>query len=107
VVRDPGLTAVFAPEREIRDYCEVPLQYTDVDGQTVYGIIDRLRVGPERILLIDYKTHRVADEAAARRVAEGYAAPMALYAEGVRRLWPGRTVESRLLFTHIRKLVEG
>jgi ATP-dependent helicase/nuclease subunit A len=105
VVRDPELAMVFAPVREIRDHCEVPLQYTDTDGRTVYGIIDRLRVGPERILLIDYKTHRVADEAAARRVAQGYAAPMALYAEGVRRLWPGRTVERRLLFTHIRKLV--
>jgi ATP-dependent helicase/nuclease subunit A len=107
VVRDPGLAAVFAPAPGTRDYCEVALQYTDADGQAVYGIIDRLRVGPERILLIDYKTHRVTDEAAARRLAEGYAAPMALYAEGVRRLWPGRTVESRLLFTHIRKMVKG
>jgi len=105
VLAEPGLAAVFAPAPDCVDYCEVPLQYTAADGRTVYGIIDRLRVGRERILLVDYKTHRVADEAAARQVAEVYAAPMALYAEGVRRLWPGRTVEARLLFTHLRALV--
>lgn len=105
VVADPGLAAVFGPAPGCVDYCEVPLQYTAADGRTVYGIIDRLRVGPERILLIDYKTHRVTDETAARQVAEAYATPMALYAEGVCRLWPGRVVEARLLFTHLRTLI--
>ncbi|WP_018231935.1 UvrD-helicase domain-containing protein [Thioalkalivibrio thiocyanodenitrificans] len=107
VVADPALAAVFAPQPGTRDYNEVPLQYTHADGRTVYGIIDRLRVTEERVLLVDYKTHRVADYAAARRLAERYAAPMALYAEGVRRLWPGRTVQGLLLFTHIRKVVKG
>lgn len=105
VISEPSLAPVFSPVPEVRDFCEVPLQYLDAEGRTVYGIIDRLRVGPERILLVDYKTHRVADEAAARRVAKAYALPMKLYAEGVRRLWPGRTVVTRLLFTHIRVLV--
>jgi ATP-dependent helicase/nuclease subunit A len=105
VLAAPALAAVFAPRADSCDYCEVPLQYTAPDGRTVYGIIDRLRVGPDRILLVDYKTHRVADEDHARRVAEVYREPMALYAEGVRRVWPGREVESRLLFTHLRALV--
>ncbi|OOG23871.1 DNA helicase UvrD [Thioalkalivibrio denitrificans] len=105
VLAAPALADVFEPRDRSLDYCEVPLQYTAPDGRTVYGIIDRLRVTPEHILLVDYKTHRVADEQQARRVAQAYAEPMVLYAEGVRRLWPGREVECRLLFTHIRVLV--
>lgn len=83
---------------------ETPILYARAD-QTVYGIIDRLVWHNDEILLLDYKTHRIT-RAEVASVASRYRPQLALYAEGVRRLWPGKRVRPFVIFTACREAVE-
>ncbi len=60
----------------------------------ISGKIDRIAVGPEKVLLIDYKTgsHPSA-------IPPAYVTQMTLYRALVQKLYPGRAVEAALLFT--------
>ncbi|MGF1643746.1 MAG: UvrD-helicase domain-containing protein [Thiotrichales bacterium] len=79
-------------------YNEVPITYR-IGERTVHGVIDRLIVTPERLVLIDYKTQRNSDAVTRRQLADRYREQLRLYAEGLRRLWPARPLEAGLLFT--------
>ena len=94
----PALALLFDRRRFQCAYNEVPVQYADGE-RLVHGIIDRLVDDGERVLVIDYKTHRLETTEAAT-LAAAFAPQMRLYAEAVRRLWPGRRVCSILVFTH-------
>jgi ATP-dependent helicase/nuclease subunit A len=83
---------------------EVPLHYPH-NGCTVYGLIDRLVLKDDEVIIVDYKTHRQA-AGNLPTLAAHYAGQMAYYAAGVRRLWPGRRVRSLLLFTAAGQTVE-
>jgi ATP-dependent helicase/nuclease subunit A len=83
---------------------EVPLHYPH-NGCTVYGLIDRLVLKDDEVIIVDYKTHRQA-AGNLPALAAHYAGQMAYYAAGVRRLWPGRRVRSLLLFTAAGQTVE-
>jgi len=100
----PELALLFDPRRYVRARNEVPLQYFR-DGQLVYGIIDRLVIREDTVLVIDYKTHRRAAPDTLAELAGGYREQMRLYAEGVARLWPGLVVKPYLLFTACNALV--
>lgn len=104
VVQDPALAPIFDATHCERAYAEVPLQYC-ADGVLVDGIVDRLLLHTADVHVIDYKTHAIgADQAEA--TAQPYRDQLALYAEGARRLWPGRRVRASVLFTHCRTLVD-
>jgi ATP-dependent helicase/nuclease subunit A len=86
--------------------CEMPILYEQADVG-VYGVIDRIILRDDAIWLIDYKTHRVDahDTPAINALAASYRTQMQLYQDGVKLLWPGRIVNSALLFTAIARLV--
>ncbi|MDX9767106.1 MAG: 3'-5' exonuclease, partial [Ectothiorhodospiraceae bacterium] len=99
----PALAELFDPARFERAWNEVPLLYSD-GARRVHGSIDRLIDDGDRLLIVDYKTHRIgagAEDAVAARYHEA----LALYARGVQRLWPQRRVETALVFTATRRLV--
>lgn len=84
---------------------EVPLIYTDSkSGRTVHGIIDRLVIKDDSIIIIDYKTHQSAN---INDIAAQYREQMQYYVEGIRLLWPDRKVTSWLYFTHSQQAVES
>ena len=99
VFGDSSLSHLFDPANYLSAYNEVALNHRTDDGQTVYGIIDRLVVAEDVIWLVDYKTHRTNDAPELAELAEHYRAQMESYRAGVTRLWPGRTVRAGLLFT--------
>ncbi|WP_048647197.1 double-strand break repair helicase AddA [Nitratireductor soli] len=66
--------------------------------RTVSGKIDRLAVTGDAVLIVDYKTNRPAPETL-DRAPQAYVAQLALYAELLKPLYPGRTVRAALLFT--------
>lgn len=103
VITAPELAGLFDPGRYERALNEVPLLYTGPEGR-VHGVIDRLLLLRERALIVDYKTHRTAGAQERAALCERYRPQLELYAEGVRRLFPGRRVEAALLFTHERRL---
>ena len=100
-VQDEALSGIFHPDAETRVYREVPL--TRLDGeQQEFGIIDLLLVGPDRVRIIDFKTHRAGEPGdLARRHRE----QMERYARCAQAIYPERSVECSLLLTASRTLL--
>ncbi|MDE2007978.1 MAG: PD-(D/E)XK nuclease family protein, partial [Rhodospirillales bacterium] len=76
---------------------EVPLTGT-IGNAVIGGLVDRLAVTPERILIADYKTNRrpPADPA---RAPVAYLRQMAAYRAVLRGALPGRRCEAFLVWT--------
>jgi ATP-dependent helicase/nuclease subunit A len=101
----PDLGMLFDPQHYLQARNEVPIQYFQGD-ELVYGIVDRLVLHEDAVLVIDYKTHRRATPDTLAELADAYRGQMQLYREGVARLWPGLAVKPYLLFTACNTLVE-
>jgi ATP-dependent helicase/nuclease subunit A len=71
----------------------------------VSGRIDRLAVTPQSILIVDYKTNRVAPRDLAE-VSVDYVAQLAVYRHILRHAWPGRAIGAALLYTAAPRLIE-
>ena len=72
-------------------------------GMRVSGRVDRLRVTPERVLVVDFKTNRPSPD----RIEDAdpaYLSQMAVYAAVLRSVFPGRRVEAALVWTDGPKL---
>lgn len=74
-------------------------------GEAVFmsGRIDRLVIGPERVLVIDYKSNRPAPDTAEEAAAD-YQRQMAGYVALLRQIYPDKSVEAALLWTDGPKL---
>lgn len=95
----------FDPARCRRAWNEVPILYRNGERE-VYGVIDRLILRDSEVVLLDYKTHSEAAPENIDALAESHRAQMRQYAEGVRRLWPGRKVRAIIFFTACGAAVE-
>lgn len=98
VIAHPGLRDWFDPARYERALNEVPICY-EQEGRVVYGVMDRVVITAESCIVIDYKTHHQAADGNLGGLAAPYREQMRLYAEGARRLWPGKRIQTYLLFT--------
>jgi ATP-dependent helicase/nuclease subunit A len=80
---------------------------SDQDGQLrpVSGSIDRLVIGEEEVLAIDYKTN-VKAPAPSDLVSQvpDYCAQMAVYADLLATLFPGKAIRCALLWTNLPRL---
>ncbi|MFL6650713.1 MAG: UvrD-helicase domain-containing protein [Sulfurifustaceae bacterium] len=103
VIDTPALAHFFDGHRYDEARNEVAVLY-HANGNSVMGIIDRLLIAPDRLVLVDYKTDRTESGDFSALVSR-YTPQLRLYAEGVRRLWPGRSIEAVLLFTQARMSV--
>ena len=97
--------ALFAPDHYERAYSEVPLVYTDA-GRTVYGIIDRLVCYPDKILIVDYKSHRLSRNDELLAAAQPYVEQLYLYANGVQQIYPDKPVHCQILFTALPQCID-
>ncbi|MEO1291851.1 MAG: double-strand break repair helicase AddA [Pseudomonadota bacterium] len=66
----------------------------DLGPGEVHGVIDRLVVEPERVLIVDFKTGIVSEAP-----PEAYLRQLAVYAQALRHLYPDRPVDTALLWT--------
>lgn len=82
---------------------EVPLAARLGDAPLV-GVIDRLVVQRQRILAVDYKTNAVVP-ASARDVPEGILRQMGAYGAALEQIYPGRKVETAILWTRTAQLM--
>ncbi len=105
LINDTTLGWLFVPGKKVATYNEIGIQYR-LNGQIVNGVIDRLIKTEKELHIIDYKSHRIADETRIQQLTRHYQPQLALYHEGVNRLWTGYRVRSYLLFTHSRRLIE-
>ncbi len=102
VLADPGFAAVFGPGSR----AEVPIvgRLTGADGTPieVSGRIDRLVIGPEEILVVDFKT----DPEPPPAPTGGQVAQLAVYVALLGRLHPGRRIRAAILWTALPRLDE-
>lgn len=84
---------------------ELPLLYQDKSG-LVHGVIDRMVLAGDELILVDYKTHPNATAANVQTLAQSYVRQMQLYRDGIQRLWPNKRIRRLLLFTGCRETVE-
>ncbi|HET9122659.1 MAG TPA: 3'-5' exonuclease, partial [Acidiferrobacteraceae bacterium] len=106
LLSDPRWRHWFDPAQYERAHNEISIAYQTPAG-AVTGTLDRLIVTADVVTILDYKTHRNLDPAAAAQVAVEYQPQMQRYVEGVRRLWPHRVCRSYLLFTAIPQAIES
>jgi ATP-dependent helicase/nuclease subunit A len=99
----PRFASLFAPGSRP----EVPV-VGRVGGSEVHGVVDRLVVGPQEILIADYKTNRPAPASVAEAVQRhpGYVRQLALYRAVLSRLYPGRAVRAAIMWTDTSDLME-
>lgn len=83
---------------------EVSVSYMEGDI-LVHGIIDRVIIRDTHVDIVDYKTHRLAQEDIAG-ISARYHEQLILYARAAAQLWPILPVRAWLLFTASRQLVE-
>ena len=95
---DPGLAEVFAGLAEASIAAEVP------GLGTVMGAIDRLIVEEGRVLAVDFKSNQTVPDAP-RGVPEGILRQMGAYAAALGAVYPGRTVETAILWTRAGTLM--
>ncbi|MBL0924961.1 MAG: double-strand break repair helicase AddA [Sphingomonadaceae bacterium] len=82
---------------------EVPL--AAVVGETVVtGRVDRLIVEPDRVRVVDFKTGRAVPDDALGVIAP-HLRQMAHYVAALGVIFPGRSIEASLLFTHAPRLI--
>ena len=99
VLKMPEWSEIFST----RALAEVPLAAT-VEGQVIAGTIDRLLVTRDRVLVVDFKTARRPPE----RVEDMPVATlrqMAAYVAALAVIYPGRSVEAAVLYTHAPRLI--
>lgn len=89
LLSDPELRfAFYRDSRDIQCKTEVPI-YFEKEKKDVSGYIDRLLIEPDTITIIDFKTGEDKKE---------YKHQMQLYAQGIKKIYPGRSVSAYLIF---------
>ena len=73
-------------------------------GGAAHGIIDRLIVGPDHVLAVDFKTNRVVP-AAPEDIPEGILRQMGAYETTLAAIYPECAVETAILWTREARLV--
>ncbi len=105
VVTHDAFKVWFDPRHYRQAHNELPVLYRHAD-RYVSGVIDRVVITDDRIVLIDYKTHGGAQPRNVAQLAETAGQQLRWYAEAARRLWPGKTLRGYVLFTACREAVE-
>ncbi|MRX49837.1 double-strand break repair helicase AddA [Paracoccus sp. S-4012] len=100
----PHLSEVFTPRAGEDILREVPLTAPLPGLGILSGTVDRLVVGPDRILAIDYKSNAEVP-ARPEDTPEGILRQMAAYRAALAAIWPGRRVETAILWTRTRVLM--
>jgi ATP-dependent helicase/nuclease subunit A len=93
VIGDARFAAAFGPQSR----AEAPI-VGEAAGKSVRGVVDRLAIDGDRVLVLDFKTDRPAPQKV-ENAPDDYVLQLALYRDVLRRIFPGKTVECALLWT--------
>ncbi|SEM50505.1 DNA helicase/exodeoxyribonuclease V, subunit A [Gemmobacter aquatilis] len=99
VIRAPELAALFTPDA----LAEVAITASH-DNQPLSGAIDRLIVREDRVLAVDYKSNALVPSRP-EDVPEGLRRQMAAYRAALQQIYPGRKVETAILWTKTATLM--
>jgi len=99
VLDHPDLAHAFAPTT----LAEVPVT-AELGAERLYGIIDRLIIDETRVLAVDFKSNRTIPDSATN-CPEGLLRQMGAYAHALQTIYPDRTIETAILWTHAATLM--
>ncbi len=94
VLDDPIFAPVFGPLSQ----AEVPITGDLGHGTIINGQIDRLIIGHNKILIVDYKTNRPSPRVG-EAIPEAYQNQMRAYKTAMSRLFPDHEIRCALLWT--------
>ncbi|HET9640205.1 MAG TPA: double-strand break repair helicase AddA [Allosphingosinicella sp.] len=94
LIADPAHAELFGPGA----LAEAPIAAVVEGGIVVSGSVDRLLVGPDRILVADFKTGRRAPSAV-EEIPVPHLRQMSAYVEALKIIFPGRPIAAKLLYT--------
>ena len=100
VLDAPDLAFLFSEN----SLSEVPISAM-FKNTPIYGIIDRLIVTPNRILAVDFKSNAVVPDTPAQ-TPEGILRQMAAYRAGLGEIWPGRQIDTAIVWTRTATFME-
>jgi ATP-dependent helicase/nuclease subunit A len=104
ILQHPDFSEVFKPGSQ----AEVAITgiVADENGQPriLSGQIDRLRILPNKILLVDYKTNYNPPNSAAQ-IPPSYLQQMQAYTKALRAIYPHHSIEAAILWTHTPSLM--
>ncbi len=100
VLENPALAPLFGPGSR----AEVPLAGIVGDVE-IGGLVDRLAVTPEQVLLADYKTDR-HPPATPADIPPAYLRQLAAYAAILTQIFPNRQITCLLIFTQTAAIIE-
>ncbi|WP_435257076.1 double-strand break repair helicase AddA [Thioclava sp. FR2] len=93
VLGDPALAFLFDPDSQAEAVVTGPAL-----GRTILGQVDRLVIKPDLVLVVDFKSNRVIPERV-DQVPDGILRQMGAYAHVLAQVYPGRRVETAILWT--------
>ncbi len=99
VLRHPDLAALFGPDSLTEVAVTAPWQ-----GRILAGSIDRLILGPDRILIIDYKSNALVPDRP-KDIPEGILRQLGAYAYMLAAIYPDRRIETAILWTKTPRLM--
>ncbi len=105
VVDHPHLHDLFDATSDQGARNEISLLYRDKQ-QDVYGVVDRLIIRENEIVLIDYKTNARATLENMQQLAQDFFPQIRQYGVGAQQLWPRKKIRLLLLFTACRGILE-
>ncbi len=103
LIREPSLVDIFTPGA----ICEVAFSahLPALGDRPVFGTIDRLVVGADDVLVIDYKSNRSVPDSP-EQIPEGILRQLGAYAAAMAQIYPDRTIRTAILWTEGRRLME-
>jgi len=103
---DPALAPLFAPGTlaEVPFTAVLPDDLPGLAGRRIAGTIDRLRVAPDHVLAVDYKTNATLPDRV-EDVPDGLLRQVGAYAAALAAIYPGRRIETALLWTRSGRLM--
>ncbi|MFC3441474.1 double-strand break repair helicase AddA [Sphingobium rhizovicinum] len=99
VIDAPDYAALFGPDA----LPEAPIAAV-VGEAVIAGTVDRLRIGPDRVQFVDFKTGRFAPLTLAD-VPGAHIRQMAAYAAALAVIFPDRVIDAGLLYTSAPRLI--
>ena len=99
ILTEPSLSWLFGPGT----LAEVPVSLP-WNGARITGSIDRLVVAPEVVTVVDFKSN-AAIPTRVEDVPEGYLRQIGAYAAALEAIYPGRRIETAILWTREPQLM--
>ena len=103
VLKSPGLARVFA--KEALAEVDVSASLPELKGTRISGRIDRLIIGRDCILAVDFKSNRIVPDRP-EAVPEGILRQLGAYRSALGSIWPDRRVDTAVLWTRSAELME-